>query len=139
VRGKILEFSILENQGVISGDDGQRYTFPGSEWKMPTAQPRPGSRVDFVIDGERATAVYVDVGPGAGGPTARDDPYRGLYCSSDEKVLLGLCGGLAHKFGIQVGVVRALMFFLTIWVLWFPYLIGFFLPKLPTRDVPRAE
>jgi phage shock protein PspC (stress-responsive transcriptional regulator) len=137
MRGKILDFSIAENHGVISGDDGARYGFAGAEWKSSTRPPVPGLRVDFVAAGDEASAVYVDVGPGAASLSAREDPYRGLYCSSDEKILLGLCGGLAHKYGLQPGVVRGLVFILTFWMLWFPYLIAFFLPKLPTRDVPR--
>jgi hypothetical protein len=36
MKGMILDFSIPESQGVISGDDGNRYTFMGKEWKSQT-------------------------------------------------------------------------------------------------------
>lgn len=49
MRGIILDFSIQENTGYISGDDGKRYTFIGSEWKEQRA-PQKGDYVDFDID-----------------------------------------------------------------------------------------
>ena len=61
--------------------------------------------------------------------------YDGLYRSSDDKVILGFCGGIAHKFELPVAVVRLVMF-LAAWffVGWF-YFIGIFFPKLPTKNV----
>lgn len=62
--------------------------------------------------------------------------YDGFYRSSDQKILLGVCGGIAHKFGIQLGLVRfgfvLASFFFIGWV----YFGGLFIPKLPTKDVP---
>jgi phage shock protein PspC (stress-responsive transcriptional regulator) len=160
MKGTLLDFSITENTGVVSGDDGNRYRFAGSDWKATGAIPRAGARVDFVAADGVASEVYLDTaaapagwgqaapsawgqaapsawGQGAPSPDGLDDRYRGLYCSSDEKMVLGLCGGLAHKFGVQVGVMRVLMFLVMMFVLWVPYLVGIFLPKVPTRGVPR--
>jgi hypothetical protein len=33
--------------------------------------------------------------------------------------------------------MRVVVFFVLLFVLWIPYLIGIFLPKLPTKDIPR--
>jgi phage shock protein PspC (stress-responsive transcriptional regulator) len=134
MRGRILDFTITTNQGLIAGDDGLRYTFIGAEWKTAAVLPKSGTPVDFVASGDTATEVYVFAHAGAG---TADDPYRGLYCSSDERMILGLCGGLAHKFGIPVTTMRAIVFVFGVFVLWVPYLIGIFLPKVPTRGVPR--
>lgn len=145
MKGTILDFSITENSGVVSGDDGNRYKFSGPDWKSSGTVPRPGARVDFVAADGTASEVYADVAAAAGWtaaapmPDGLDDRYRGLYCSSDEKMVLGLCGGLAHKFGVQVGVVRAVVFLVMMFVLWIPYLVGFFLPKVPTKGVPRPS
>lgn len=49
MRGIILDFSIQENTGYISGDDGKRYTFLGKEWREE-AHPKKGDIVDFDID-----------------------------------------------------------------------------------------
>jgi len=46
VKGTILNFSIQENTGFISGDDNNRYTFAGNEWKSEKA-PNAGDYVDF--------------------------------------------------------------------------------------------
>ena len=125
--------------------------------------PQPGVRVDFIGADEAATEIYVDApqrmapavpgsswGATAGAAPAGmwdagttlaqqglDERYGGLYCSSDDKMLFGLCGGLAHKYGVQVGAMRAIVFLLGFFVLWIPYVIGLFLPKLPTKGVPR--
>ena len=142
MKGSILDVSISDYTGVISGDDGNRYKFAGAEWKTGGSQPRPGMKVDFIGSDGTATEIYLDVAAGAQWnaaplPDGLDERYRGLYCSSDERMILGLCGGLAHKFGVQLGVMRAIVFLFGVFVLWVPYLIGIFLPKLPTRGMPR--
>lgn len=60
--------------------------------------------------------------------------YEGLYCSSDDKIIFGLCGGLAHKFGLQASIVRFIVF-LSLWFFigWL-YFVGPFLPKYPTKN-----
>lgn len=59
MKGTILEFSVQTNSGVISGEDNQRYTFVGTEWKESEA-PKKGDQVDFntYIEGE-AVEIYV--------------------------------------------------------------------------------
>lgn len=59
MKGTILDFSIQASQGFISGDDGKRYEFSGSDWKLSTP-PQVGSRVDFDTDGIKAFAIYAD-------------------------------------------------------------------------------
>jgi len=143
MKGTILDFSIPESAGVVSGDDGNRYRFAGADWKATGAMPRAGARVDFVAADGVASEIYLDTAAGPAGwgqaplPDGLDDRYRGLYCSSDEKMVLGLCGGLAHKFGVPVSVVRVVVFFVLMFVLSTPYLVGIFRPKVPTRGVPR--
>jgi TM2 domain-containing membrane protein YozV len=61
MKGKILEFNIQNASGVISGDDGQRYNFSSSEWKSDKA-PSANQIVDFSIDGENATGIYLEQG-----------------------------------------------------------------------------
>lgn len=61
--------------------------------------------------------------------------YDGFYRSSDEKVLFGVCGGLSHKFGIQLGLVRVLVFFSLFFFVGWLYFGGLFVPKLPTKNI----
>lgn len=59
MKGKVLDFSLDQSEGLISGDDGKRYTFRGKEWKAKTI-PATGDRVDFDSEGKLAIGVYLD-------------------------------------------------------------------------------
>ena len=66
----------------------------------------------------------------------KDSRYNSVYCSSDDKVFLGVAGGLAHKLNLPSPAVRFILFL----VFWsgvaIPfYFVGFFLPRLPTLNV----
>ena len=59
MKGKILDFSVQTNTGVISGDDQKRYNFIGSEW-CGSQTPNHGDNVDFDVDPEgKAIKVYI--------------------------------------------------------------------------------
>ncbi len=55
--GTILHYSRETGEGIISGDDGERYAFVTAEWKE-SGSPHRGARVDFVGESGIATAVY---------------------------------------------------------------------------------
>jgi phage shock protein PspC (stress-responsive transcriptional regulator) len=64
-----------------------------------------------------------------------DERYGSIYCSSDPKNFLGSGGGLAHKFGLPPAVMRIALIFI-------PFgpvadIAALFLPKLPTKGVPK--
>jgi phage shock protein PspC (stress-responsive transcriptional regulator) len=61
--------------------------------------------------------------------------YEGFYCSSDDKVLFGFCGGLAHKFKVDTTVVRIAVFLAAWFCIGWIYFVGLFLPKLPTKNI----
>ena len=56
MKGKVLDYNIQESKGIISGDDGQRYSFESSEWKN-NISPKVNQFVDFEIDGKNAKGV----------------------------------------------------------------------------------
>ncbi|WP_151813861.1 DUF805 domain-containing protein [Acinetobacter ursingii] len=59
MKGTLLDFNIQLNEGAISGEDGKRYSFFGSEWKEQQAPVR-GQQVDFTVnDLGQATSIYV--------------------------------------------------------------------------------
>lgn len=61
MKGRILDFSIQTNTGIITGEDHKRYSFVGSEWKE-TQAPVRGYEVDFEINAEgQATGVYLEI------------------------------------------------------------------------------
>ena len=57
MQGRILDFSIQNNVGAIRGDDGNRYSFTGENWRAATP-PRVGTLVDFDTAGSAATDIY---------------------------------------------------------------------------------
>jgi|GEM_PF-4904719 len=60
MKGTILDFSIQAGEGIISGDDNNRYKFAGSEWKAEDA-PTRGQRVDFDQENGLAIQVYLEM------------------------------------------------------------------------------
>lgn len=63
MKGRILDFSIQTNTGIITGEDHKRYSFVSSEWKETQAPvPVRGYEVDFEINAEgQATGVYLEI------------------------------------------------------------------------------
>lgn len=86
MKGQILDYSVQSNTGTITGTDGNRYYFVGSEWKG-SGVPSRGMTVDFETEGTNAKAVYVAVGAPAAG--------------SKSKVAAGLLGIFLGGLGIH--------------------------------------
>ncbi len=57
--GQVLDYSIQTNEGIISGDDSQRYRFAGADWPGSSV-PTRGTLVDFdIAEGNRAVSIYL--------------------------------------------------------------------------------
>ena len=61
---------------------------------------------------------------------------RKLYKSSQDKMLAGVCGGVAEYFGIDSTIVRLVMAFLTLWGI-VPGIIIYIIAALVIPDDPR--
>ncbi|MBS6723282.1 MAG: PspC domain-containing protein [Clostridiales bacterium] len=61
---------------------------------------------------------------------------RKLYKSSQDKMLTGVCGGVAEYFGIDSTIVRLVMAFLTLWGI-VPGIIIYIIAALVIPDDPR--
>ncbi|HFC6397412.1 TPA: DUF805 domain-containing protein [Neisseria polysaccharea] len=62
MKGQILDFSIQNGGGLISGKDGKRYPFKSEEWKEQGI-PTRGMKVDFDVDETgQAVALYKPLG-----------------------------------------------------------------------------
>ncbi len=112
MKGQILDFSVQSNSGVISGDDGNRYSFTGDSWQEPSV-PQRGMRVDFDPIGSTATAIYTE---------ASMVPQPAVPSQSKSKIAAGLLaiflGGLGiHKF--YLGYPGAGALFLALWLVAF--------------------
>lgn len=63
MKGTILDFSVQTNTGIISGNDDQRYTFQGKDWREQST-PKRGDAVDFgVAEGNVAEDIFLVLAP----------------------------------------------------------------------------
>ena len=56
--GRILEYDKKIQEGVISGEDGNRYIFNSNDWKNEL-RPYKNQKVDFLTEEEYAKEVYL--------------------------------------------------------------------------------
>ena len=118
MKGKVLDYNIQESKGVISGDDGQRYSFVNSEWKN-NISPKANQVVDFEVDEQNAKGIYLQ---------ASSSPIN-IGSGEKSKIVAGLLalllGGLGiHKF--YLGCTTAGIIMLVV------FLFGFILLGLPS-------
>ena len=59
MRGKVLSYDVATGAGLISGDDGQRYTFTRAALQGGYTAVVAGTVVDFQVADGAATGVYV--------------------------------------------------------------------------------
>lgn len=141
----------IARDGVVLGDFSLEHVAEGafSGAFLPTDDALTSGSVEWVklvaVSGVEFPFSAFPVPPVPAPPMAPPPPlpakYNGVYRSSDEKVLVGLCAGLAHKMEVEPGLVRfgvVLTWFFTasatFWIYWFALL----LPKLPTRNLRRS-
>ncbi|MCB8748904.1 hypothetical protein LHU53_18600 [Rhodoferax sp. U2-2l] len=56
---KVLNYDATSKSGVISGEDGARYSFQSSDWKQQS-EPRSGATVDFIVTNGVASEIYAE-------------------------------------------------------------------------------
>lgn len=88
MQGTVLDYSAESGEGIISGDDGARYTFTAGEWRDANSQPAGGVTVDFVGEAGIARAIYptVAANPGTTGSGGLDDLLNRLTASGSGAV-----------------------------------------------------
>ncbi|MFT6164303.1 MAG: TM2 domain-containing membrane protein YozV [Zhongshania aliphaticivorans] len=115
MKGKILDFKADTGAGVISAEDGQRYSFTAAQWQADT-DIRAGVAVDFVPAGAQAEAIYVDTA---------------LVSGSSKKVAAALFAFFFGVFGVhkfylgytKQGVIMVLAFVFGFILLGLPSLV----------------
>lgn len=79
MRGKILDFSIQENTGYISGEDGKRYSFIGAEWKE-ACSPQKGDDADFDVDSSgSATKIFLSLSANNSAPANTEEEGYNIW------------------------------------------------------------
>jgi TM2 domain-containing membrane protein YozV len=116
MRGKVLSYQDLEGTGIISGDDGQRYSFVRGDLQDGVRTVRVGADVDFQTDGDKASAIYV-MGSGSAAADSLNEAVESFSSGEKNKVVAGilaiLLGALGiHKFYLgltQSGIIMLLV------------------------------
>ena len=114
MKGQILDYSVQTNSGVISGDDGNRYSFIGDSWQ-DSSIPQRGVRVDFEPDADTAIGIYVEaaITPATGAAAA------GIQAYPKSKIAAGLLAIFLGSLGIHkfyLGYPGAGALFLALWI-----------------------
>ncbi|MBW6528290.1 TM2 domain-containing protein [Sphingomonas sp. RHCKR7] len=120
MRGQILGVDVRSGDGLVAGEDGQRYTFAPEDWAQH-GEPSRGQLVDFEAAAGRARNVY----PVPVAPAARDAPLpvaapvpttdRNRYIAAVLALLFGMLG--IHRFylgRVTSGIVMAVLTFTVI-------------------------
>ena len=119
MKGKILDYNFQESRGIISADDGNRYSFENSQWKG-TQSPKVNQIVDFEIDGQNAKDIYLDKS------TMNFDGVKDklVEINAQEKVnevkyKLNIIknNGIQNKFGFIISITLAICLFILLQVL----------------------
>lgn len=114
MKGTVLNFSVRDSSGVISGSDGKRYRFEAKQWGLDIS-PEPGIHVDFDIQDGKAMEIYEDISaPVSQGMSAG---VKGSGTQKKTRTTAALwaffLGGLgAHKFYLgyqQEGLIMLLV------------------------------
>jgi len=116
MRGKVLSYQDLEGTGIISGDDGKRYSFVRGDLQDGVRTVRIGADVDFQIDGDKASAIYV-MGSGSAAADSINEAVESFSSGEKNRIVAGvlaiLLGALGiHKFYLgltQPGIIMLLV------------------------------
>ena len=92
MKGRVLNYSVQENGGIISGDDGNRYTFVGGQWREQ-ALPVQGSYVDFQVDQDTDHAISIYLARGHSLASAR----KSKVVAGVLAILFGVLGGYSGQ------------------------------------------
>ena len=117
MKGRILSYSVQENVGLISGDDGKRYTFEGRQWQEQ-ALPVQGSYVDFQVaqGADQAVSIYLARESAPGSVGEKSKVVAGVL-----SILFGVLG--VHKFYLGYSGQGALL--LVLFILGIPLMFLF--------------
>lgn len=96
MRGTILNYDIRIGEGLISGDDGKRYTFKGSSFGSDNVFLKNGVAVDFEVENDEALSIFVVPGTGQ---ISTSDIFEGMGGKS--KMVAGLLALFVGGFGVH--------------------------------------
>ena len=116
MKGKILDYNFEESKGIISGEDGNRYTFENSQWKG-SVNPKANQVVDFDFDGQNAKDIYLDKAPmNFDGVKDKLGDINAQEKVNEVKDKLNVIkkNGIQNKFGFIISIILAICLFISV-------------------------
>lgn len=113
MKGKILDYNIQNNSGIILAENGERYNFVTNEWKA-SKSPSINQSVDFTVNNNVAESIYI-----------LNDSSQ----NSKSKIVAGILALFLGGFGIHkfyLGCTAAGIIMLVV------FLFGFILLGIPS-------
>ncbi|MES3092008.1 TM2 domain-containing protein [Sphingomonas aerolata] len=103
MRGQVLGVDVRTGEGLVAGQDGQRYRFTSEDWAH-RGEPVIGAEVDFETADDRALSVFplpsaVAPGPRRAGPAVPS--ARAAAASDRNKYVAALIAFLIGTLGIH--------------------------------------
>jgi TM2 domain-containing membrane protein YozV len=98
MRGQVLGVDTRTGDGIVTGEDGRRYSFRPADWAHK-GEPAIGMYVDFDVDQNRALSIFPVPGPLAAQPTAPPAPAPDL--SDRNKYVAALLAFFLGPLGIH--------------------------------------
>jgi TM2 domain-containing membrane protein YozV len=97
MRGQVLGVDKRTGDGIVSGDDGRRYSFTPADWAH-RGEPAIGMQVDFETADNRALTIFPVPGTAPAFPAAPPPPHtdRNKYVAALLAFFLGPLG--VHRF-----------------------------------------
>ncbi|MEA3065509.1 MAG: hypothetical protein QOJ27_1961 [Sphingomonadales bacterium] len=97
MRGQVLGVDTRTGDGMVSGEDGRRYSFRPADWAA-RGEPAVGMLVDFETSESRALSIFPV--PGASVPSVRSGPPAPAR-SDRNKLIAALLAFLLGPLGIH--------------------------------------
>lgn len=99
MKGQVLDFNLQSGEGLISSEDGERYSFVSSEWKSSEQLPAKNVKVDFTQKDAEATAIYAEQEVHSANESANTGTAKLIY--------FGYLAGLIIPFVSLIGLIMA--------------------------------
>jgi TM2 domain-containing membrane protein YozV len=98
MRGQVLGVDTRTGDGIVTGDDGRRYSFKPLDWAA-RGEPAVGMQVDFETHENRALSIFPV--PGAAPPPVAAAPARAPADDDRNKYIAALFALLIGPLGIH--------------------------------------
>ena len=100
--GSVLHYSVQTGEGLISGNDGHRYSFTSRDWNGPEV-PSQGTRVEFAAADGKAVSVY-PVGPASGQRHGNPSAFPAIAAGCSAGCATYFILGLIFSFAVGMGL-----------------------------------